>query len=74
MSLDNMIQKIPVKIKLLHPDAKVPTYGTEHAAGFDMYSVEKTTILPGKSQIVKTGVALEIPVGKATFLWDRSEQ
>jgi dUTP pyrophosphatase len=71
MSLENMIKTVPVKIKLLHPDAKIPTYGTKQAAGCDIYSIEDKTILPGETAIIKTGIALEIPVGKVVLLWDR---
>jgi dUTP pyrophosphatase len=72
MTLEEMINKIPIKIKKLHPDAKVPTYGTENAAGFDIYSVEDHTLQPGETYAVHSGIALEIPKGKAVFIWDRS--
>lgn len=29
-----------VKIKRLHPDAKMPKRGTKYAAGFDLYAAE----------------------------------
>lgn len=67
-----MIQKILVKIKKLHPDAKVPILGTEHAAGFDLYSIEDYEFQPGETHAVSTGIAMEIPEGKAYFIWDRS--
>ncbi len=67
-----MIEKIPVKIKKLHPDAKIPSYGSEHAAGFDLYSVEDYELKPGETKAVGTGIALEIPEGKGWFIWDRS--
>ena len=37
---------ISMKIKLAHPDAKVPTKNNFADAGWDLYSVEATTILP----------------------------
>ena len=67
-----MINKIHVKVKKLHPDAKIPTSGTEHAAGFDLYSIEDYELQPGETYAVKTGIVMEIPEGKAVFIWDRS--
>ncbi len=66
------IQTIPVKIKKLHPDAKIPTYGTEHAAGFDIYSAEDYTLQPGETYAVHSGISMEIPMGKLIEIWDRS--
>ena len=71
MTLENMINKIPIKIKKLSEDAKVPVYGTEHAAGFDIYSVEDYTLKPGETYAVHSGIAMEIPIGKFVALWDR---
>ncbi len=70
--LENMIQKIGVKVKRMHADAKIPIYGSEHAAGFDIYSVEDYEFQAGEIHAVSTGIALEIPCGKACFIWDRS--
>lgn len=67
-----MARKIPVKIKLLNPDAKVPIHASEEAAGFDIYASEETILEPGKQSIVKTGVALEIEPGYGIQFWDRS--
>ncbi|MEM4259559.1 MAG: dUTP diphosphatase [Candidatus Pacearchaeota archaeon] len=63
--------KIPVKIKILHPSAKIPIYGTEHSAGFDIYAIEDIILEPGKQKIVNTGIALEIPEGYCVQFWDR---
>ena len=67
-----VIQKVEVKIKKLHPDAKIPFLATEHAAGFDLYSTEDYEFQPGETHAMSTGIAMEIPVGKAYFIWDRS--
>lgn len=66
------LKPIKVKIKRIHPDAKIPKVSKEHAAGFDIYSIEDYTLQPGETYAVKTGITLEIPEGKATFIWDRS--
>lgn len=67
-----MIQKINIKIRRIHPDAKIPTYSTEHSAGFDLYSVEDYEFKPGETYAVSTGIAFEIPERKVCFIWDRS--
>jgi dUTP pyrophosphatase len=53
------------KIKFVkkHPDAVVPKLATKSAAGFDLISVEDTHLYPGWATKVRTGLALEIPVG-----------
>ncbi len=66
------MEKINVKVKKLHIDAKIPSYGTEHAAGFDIYSIDDYEFQAGEVHAVSTGIALEISEGKACFIWDRS--
>ena len=63
---------IKIKVKKLHQDTKIPTSGSEHSAGFDLYSVEDYEIQPGETHAVPTGISMEIPEGKACFFWDRS--
>ncbi|MBS3079025.1 dUTP diphosphatase [Candidatus Pacearchaeota archaeon] len=63
---------MPVKIKKLHADAKIPLVGSEHAAGFDLYSCEDYELQVGETHAVATGIAIEVPVGKVLFIWDRS--
>ena len=67
-----MINKIPIKVKKLHPDAKIPIYGTEYAAGFDLYSIEDCELNPGETKLIRTGIAVELPEGKCLQIWDRS--
>ena len=68
---DNL-KRVEVKIKKLHPEAKIPVYGTAESAGFDIYSNEDAIINSGERKAVSTGIALEIPEGKVLLLWDRS--
>ena len=63
---------IPVKIKKLHPDAKVPLHMTEQAAGCDFYSIEDVIIKPGETKKIATGVSFEIPRGFYLRIEDRS--
>lgn len=52
-----------VKLKKLHPEAKIPSYQSKGAAGFDFCSIEKKTIKAGEWELVKTGLAFEIAKG-----------
>lgn len=63
-----------VRIKKLHPDAVIPTYGTPFAAGADLYACmdSSVTIEPGQTQFIHTGLAVEIPVGFAGLVYARS--
>ena len=61
-----------VKIKKLHPEAKIPIHVTKQAAGCDIYAVESLIIEPGETKKVPTGIALEIPEGFYLRVEDRS--
>lgn len=63
-----------VAIKKLKPSAVVPAYGSLYSAGADLYACVESgiDILPGETVFVPTGVALEIPIGFAGFVFARS--
>lgn len=63
-----------VNIKKLNENATIPTYGTEFAAGCDLYACldEAVTIEPHETAFIGTGIALEIPVGYAGLIYARS--
>ncbi len=65
---------IPVKVKKLREDAVIPTYGSEYSAGCDLYACmdEDVCIMPGRTEIIKTGLAMEIPEGYAGLIYARS--
>lgn len=54
-----------VLIKKLRPDAVVPRYMTEHAAGLDLCAAldAPVTLAPGDRAAIDTGLALELPAG-----------
>lgn len=60
------------KIKLLHPEARVPVYGRAGDAGLDLFSCEDCTLAPGERHLFKLGFAIELPVGTVALFWDRS--
>lgn len=61
-----------MQVKLLNPDAKVPTYAHESDAGLDLFALESVDILPGKRAQVSTGVAVAVPEGYVGLIWDKS--
>ena len=64
----------PVRVKKLKEKAILPTYGSNEAAGADLYACldAPVTIAPGESVFVPTGLAMEIPVGCAGLIYARS--
>lgn len=48
---------------LLVADAKSPTKANLGDAGWDLYALEDTKLLPGQNVAVRTGVAFRIPLG-----------
>ena len=63
-----------INVKLLRPNAQVPTYGSAEAAGADIYVCidEAVEILPGCTVMLPTGFALEVPKGCAGLIFARS--
>ena len=64
----------PVAVKKLRPNAKLPTYGSEFAAGADLYACldAPITIAPHQTVLVPTGLSMEIPAGWAGMIHARS--
>lgn len=61
-----------IKIKKLNPDAILPSYAHPGDAGLDMFSCEDCEIEPGKRKLVSTGLAIELPQGFVSLIWDKS--
>ena len=63
-----------IHVKLLRPNAQLPTYGTRFSAGADLYACleESVTIEAGKTAFIPTGIALEVPKGCAGLIYARS--
>ena len=62
-----------LRIKKLNERAIVPTYGSDYAAGADLYSCEgEITFNPDETKLVHTGLAMEIPNGYVGLIYARS--
>ena len=44
-----------------HPDAITPTKGSDHAAGFDLYSITDYVLNPNEIAVVDTGIIASFP-------------
>lgn len=63
-----------VNVKKLNDNAILPTYGSEYAAGADLYACidEPVEFEPGETRLIPTGLAMEIPIGYAGLIYARS--
>ena len=61
-----------IKVKRIHPEAKLPVYGHPGDAGFDLFACESLVLAPGEVRAVPTGIALAIPRGFVGLIWDKS--
>jgi len=52
-----------VKVKRIHPGAKLPLRGTNRSAGADLVCLEAFTLGSGERKLVPTGLIVEIPPG-----------
>ncbi|MBE6958838.1 MAG: dUTP diphosphatase [Ruminococcaceae bacterium] len=63
-----------VSVKKVRSNAMLPTYGSQEAAGADLYACleETVTIGAGETVFIPTGLAMEIPKGCAGLVYARS--
>jgi dUTP pyrophosphatase len=61
-----------LKVKKVHPEAKLPNYAHPHDAGMDLFALEEVNIKPGETARIRSGIAIEIPEGYVGLCWDKS--
>ena len=63
-----------MNIKKLNDKARIPTYGSEFAAGADLYACldADVTIAPAETLLIHTGLAMQIPEGLVGLIYARS--
>ena len=63
-----------MNIKKLNENATIPTYGSEFAAGADLYACLEgdVTIESAQTVLIHTGLAMEIPEGLVGLIYARS--
>ena len=61
--MDKNIKHLPVKIKKLNQKAKIPTQGSDAAAGYDLYACldQPISIAPHETVKIGTGIAIALP-------------
>ena len=52
-----------IKVKKIHPNAKIPKYEHDGDSGMDLFSTEKILIHSMERVLVPTGLVFEIPKG-----------
>ena len=65
-------QQVTLKVKKLHPDARLPVYGTDGAACFDLAALEGADIAAHSSAVIRTALTFEIPEGHVMLIFSRS--
>ncbi len=61
-----------LEVKRLRPDAALPVYMSDGAAGLDLAAAESVTLAPGDRALVATGIAVAIPPGHEAQVRPRS--
>ena len=61
-----------LKIKKLDELAIIPFYAHKGDAGLDLFSIDESTINPGESKLIHTGISIELPSGTEAQIRPRS--
>jgi dUTP pyrophosphatase len=67
-----MPEEMVLKVKRIHPEARLPGYGHTGDAGLDLFSVADHDLGPGEVFAVPTGIQVAIPAGHVGLVWDKS--
>lgn len=62
----------PFPVKLLHENAKLPTYGKPGDAGLDLYAIEDVIVPARGSARARTGISVALPTYAVGHIWPRS--
>ena len=68
------MESVKVYYKKLDENAVMPCYGSEYAAGADLFACMQETLViePGKTEFVHTGIAVELPQYTVGLVYARS--
>ena len=62
-----------LKVKKLDEEAQLPCLGSLESAGLDLRTLESVEIQAGQRALLRTGIAMSIPVGMVGLIWPRSK-
>lgn len=65
-------EPLSVGLKRLNDDATIPTKAHATDSGFDLYASEDVIIEPGKTKVIPTGIAVQLPEGYEAQVRPRS--
>jgi dUTP pyrophosphatase len=68
------MEKCKVYYKKIDQRAVVPSYGSEYAAGADLYACmdDVVTVAPGETHFIHTGLVIELPLYTVGLVYARS--
>ena len=72
ISLYTATSKPALNVKIFGENGKIPTKGSDQAAGYDIYSSETISIPPKERKAVTTDMAIAIPTGTYVRIAPRS--
>lgn len=61
-----------LKIKRIHNEAKLPSYGHRGDAGLDLFAADDVVVEKGQVLAVSTGIKVAVPDGFVGLIWDKS--
>ena len=61
-----------LKIRRIHPEAKLPSYGHKGDAGLDLFSCADYVLGAGEVKAIQTGIKVASPRGYVGLIWDKS--
>lgn len=61
-----------LRVRRLHPAARLPRRAHDDDAGYDLCAVEAATLQPGERRTIATGIAIELPARHAGLVLPRS--
>ena len=61
-----------LRVKRIHPEARLPVYGHPGDAGLDLFAVVDRDLAPGEVYAVPTGIQIAVPAGHVGLVWDKS--
>jgi dUTP pyrophosphatase len=63
---------VRLAVRRLDPAARLPARAHEDDAGYDLHALEAATLAPGARAMVRTGIAIELPLRHAGLVLPRS--